>query len=320
MDKRSLAVDVGGTHVRTAVSDQALRLSGRTDEPTRHDLGPDGVIDQIVRQVRQSVAQSQASWDRVETLVVGVPGPLDSVTGVVLGPPNLPGWDNVPLRLSLEGELQMPVKVVNDANAAALGEFYFGAGRGHRNLVYLTVSTGIGGGVVVEGRLLEGTSGTAGELGHTTIDWRGPMCKCGNRGCLEALASGTAIARRFYEAIEAGERSVVTEWLNGRRATAEDVALGARAGDPSSLAIFTAAGEALGYGIVNCIHTFNPDVIAVGGGVAKAGPLLFDPVQRVVDRYALSVPRRAVRILLAELGEDVGLVGAAALGWAHTHL
>jgi len=320
VDKRSIAVDLGGTHVRTAVSDESLHLAGRTDAPTLLELGPEGIIDQIVRQARQSVSESGVSWSQVQTLVVGAPGPLDATSGVMLNPPNLPGWENVPLRLSLEAELEIPVKVANDANAAALGEFYFGAGRGNRNLVYITVSTGIGGGVVVEGRLVEGASGTAGEIGHTTIDRYGPVCKCGNKGCLEVIASGTAIARRFREGLAAGERSIVTEWVDGDLATSADVARGAQQGDRFALALFTDAAEAVGFGVVNCIHLFNPDVIAIGGGVTKAGRLLFEPIQRVVEQYALAVPRNVVRIVQAELEEDVGLIGAAALSWTHSRV
>jgi glucokinase len=182
--------------------------------------------------------------------------------------------------------------------------------------VYLTVSTGIGGGVVVEGRLLEGASGTAGEIGHTTIDRHGPICKCGNIGCLEALASGTAIARRFKEALEAGGPSRASASFAGREPTAEDVARAAQSGDRLALSVFTDAAEAIGFGVVNCIHIFNPEVVAIGGGVTKAGSLLFDPINRIVDRYALAVPRKAVRVVGAEFGDDVGLVGAAAVAWA----
>lgn len=317
MDRWRVAVDLGGTHVRTGVVDHTLRIAGRTDEPTRHELGPEGVIDQIVRQTRESVRQTGTEWSHVSGLAIGAPGPLDSTTGVVLSPPNMPGWDDVPLKTMLEAELQIPVKVVNDANAAALGESYFGAGRGHRNLVYLTISTGIGGGIVVEGRLLEGASGMAGELGHMTIDRSGPICKCGNRGCLEVLASGTAIARRFREGLEAGVKSGATDWLGEAHPTAADVARAAALGDEFALTVFTDAAEAVGFGVVNCIHIFNPEVIAIGGGVSNAGALLFDPINRIVDRYALPVPRSAVRVLPAELGDDVGLVGAGAVAWTH---
>jgi glucokinase len=222
------------------------------------------------------------------------------------------------LRRNLEAAFRLPVKVVNDANAAALGEFLFGAGRGHRNFVYITVSTGIGGGIVVDGRLVEGSVGTAGEIGHTTIDRRGPACPCGNIGCLEAIASGTAIARVFRERLKAGEASTVPDVLDGREATAADVALGAKAGDALAASVFAEAAEALGLGVVNCIHLFNPDVIAIGGGVSQAGDLLFEPVRRMVALHAFPVPRNVVRIVQVELGTEVGLIGAAAVAQAES--
>jgi glucokinase len=166
---------------------------------------------------------------------------------------------------------------------------------------------------VVDGRLVEGSSGTAGEIGHVTIDRSGPPCKCGNVGCLEAIASGTAIARRFQEQRDAGRETLADSWLNGREATAADVAKAAREGDRLASEIFNDAAEAVGIGVVNCIHLLNPDVIAIGGGVTKAGNLLFDGLRRVVDRTAFPVPRKIVSIVPAQLGEEVGLIGAAAI-------
>lgn len=313
METRNIAMDLGGTNIRVAVSDESLRLYGRVSEPTALHLGPEGVIAQMARLARQSLSESNVDLSQIGSVVVGAPGPLNAGTGTIIDAPNLIGWKNVPVKAMLEAELRATVRVVNDANAAALGEFYFGAGRGHKNLVYLTISTGIGGGVVIDGRMLEGTSGTAGEIGHTTIDRHGPICRCGNLGCLEAIASGTAIARRFQEGLAAGERSVVTEWIGDRPATAGDVARAAQEGDQFALAIFTDAAEAIGLGVVSCIHIFNPDVVAIGGGVSKSGPLLFDTIRRVVADRAMAVPLADVRVVPAELGDDVGLVGAAAV-------
>jgi glucokinase len=316
MDERFIVIDLGGTHVRVAVSDHTLRLRGKLDEPTALQGGPDGVLAQLFRMSMSCMADTGTAIGDVSLLTVGVPGPLDASTGVVFSPPNLPGWHDVPLRRNLEAVFQVPVKVVNDANAAALGEFHFGAGRGHRNFVYITVSTGIGGGIVVDGRLVEGTVGTAGEIGHTTIDRHGPVCPCGNIGCLEVIASGTAIARSFRERLAAGEDSSVTAQVRGRVPTAADVAAGAQQGDPLAAAVFEEAAEALGLGVVNCIHLFNPDVIAIGGGVSQAGDLLFGPVRRMVERHAFPVPRNIVRIVPVELGDEVGLFGAAAVAQA----
>jgi len=316
MQDRFLAVDLGGTRLRVAVTDEGFRLSGRQEEATALPEGPEGVVRQIGRMVDRALTDSGVAQARIRGVAVGSPGPLDAKLGVIHGAPNLTGWTKVPLKRMLEERLGLPVAVVNDANAAALAEHHLGAGRGTRDFVYLTISTGIGGGVIVNGQLLEGVSGTAGELGHTTIDRHGPVCKCGNIGCLEALASGTAIGERFQQGLQGGRRSSASTWLGGEAASAADVARAAQEGDSFALEVLTDASEALGFGVLNCIHTFNPEVIALGGGVTRAGPLLFDPMMRIVERYAFPVPRDDVRIVPAELGDDVGLAGAACVAVA----
>ncbi|HEX6507882.1 MAG TPA: ROK family protein [Chloroflexota bacterium] len=303
-----LVVDIGGSRVRVAVADSSLALAGRLDEPTDHSLGPESVVAQIAGMSRESCKRASVDWSDISSMVVACPGPLDARSGVVFDPPNLLGWHRVPLRDLLQEQLGVPVYIVNDANAAAFGEFHFGAGRGRRNLVYLTISTGIGGGVVVDGSLLEGTSGSGGELGHMTIDRHGPRCPCGNIGCLEVLGSGSAIARRYAECLAArGQFEAGTP----TGADAREVARRAREGEPLAREVFLDAAEAVGTGVVNCINIFNPDVVVLGGGVTGAEDLLFDPVRRMAATYALPRPREFARIVPAELGPDVGLIGAA---------
>lgn len=312
MERMNVAVDLGGTHVRVALTDRSLALRNKTVESTDHSRGASSVIEQIVRIAGEALRQTDRTWRDIDCMAVASPGPLDARTGMVFAPPNMSGWGDVPLGPELEARTGVAVTVVNDANAASFGEFHFGAGRGLRNLVYLTVSTGIGGGVVVDGRLLGGSAGTAAEIGHHTIDLHGPLCKCGSIGCLEMLASGTSIARRFQEALDAGEESSLRPGP-GSPITAAGVAHAAETGDTLAARIFRQSAEALGFGIVNCIHIFNPDVVALGGGVTRAGPLLFDPVREIVERHTMPVQRAAVRVVPAELGEDVGLIGAAAV-------
>ncbi|GAC1398726.1 MAG: ROK family protein [Chloroflexota bacterium] len=316
MEDLYVLVDLGGTHVRVALAHSEGSLAHRHHEKTDHQTSARGVIDQIARMGKQCLDEAGSDWKAVKRSIVASPGPLNPNTGVVYAPPNMPGWGEVRLGDDLEKCTGAPVVVVNDANAGALGEYYFGAGRGCRNLVYLTVSTGIGGGVVVDGRLLEGSLGTAGEIGHMTVDFHGPPCNCGSVGCLEAIASGTSIARRFAKGIEQGKQSVVTGRLSGRQPTAADVAEAAAEGDAYALEVFTESAEALGFGIVSCIHIFNPDVVVLGGGVTASGSLLFSIVNAIVQRHALPIPRGVVRILPAELGDDVGLMGAAAVAWS----
>jgi glucokinase len=204
------------------------------------------------------------------------------------------------------------VALINDANAAALGEFHAGAGVGTRNLVYLTVSTGIGGGVIVNGSLMEGSSGSAAEIGHHTIDRHGLPCHCGSIGCLESIASGPSIALRFCRRLAGGDQSILAG-IPRDEITAAAISRAAAHGDALAIAVWEDSMQALGFGVVNCIHIFNPDVIVLGGGVTLAGRQLFDPVMRIVDRYTLPEPRAAVRVVPAALGEDAGLTGAAAL-------
>jgi glucokinase len=231
----------------------------------------------------------------------------------LLTSPNLLAWYNTPIKAILEKELRLPVFVSNDATLAALGEYKFGAGVGCHDLIYITVSTGIGGGVIVGGKLLLGTRGFAAEVGHMTIDINGPRCNCGNVGCLEMLASGTAIARMAVERLSRGEKSTIAELVAGdlSKVTAEVVEKAARNGDSVAKDVMNTAGTNLGVGVVNLIHIFNPELIIIGGGVSKAGDLIFEPVRRVIAQRVMR--DISVRITTPALGDNPGLLGAVAL-------
>jgi glucokinase len=303
-------VDLGGTQVRVGVANED-RVLNRLEDRTNLADGPQGTERQIDTMARQVVREAGVSLESMERLVIGTPGPLDPATGIVYDAPNMHGWHKVHIADDLASLLGVPVRAVNDANAAALGEFTFGAGRGLRHMVYLTISTGIGGGVVIDGKLFEGASGTGGEIGHMTIDRHGPRCKCGNIGCLEILASGTSIARRFRELVDGGQESSLAG--KGDAVTAVDISRAAGEGDRLAAAVFRDAAEAVGTGVVNCVHVFNPELVVLGGGVVHAGDLLFGPVNEMLDRYAMDLPRRVVRVVPAQLGDDAGLYGALAL-------
>jgi len=347
-----VGVDLGGTQIRTAVLRGAQLLS-RVSLLTGEDPVPERLIPRIHDAIQQALDEAHTTLDQVVGIGIAAPGPLDSHTGVVFSPPNLPGWDNVPLRDLFEKHYssKIPVYLENDANAAGLGEYLFGAGRGSRDIVYLTLSTGIGGGVIVDGNIMEGTSGTAGELGHMTIDWHGERCNCGNIGCLEQLASGTAIARHANEAITAGQGAELLEFARALQhanvsepgslqpnepganeqsdspspldsgspihISARIVSQAAQAGIPLAHAIISSAAEAIGVGLVNIIHIFNPDLIILGGGLTQMGDILLEPALRIVQDRAMAVPRNAAHIVLAELGANTGLVGAGALIYYH---
>jgi glucokinase len=318
-----VGVDLGGTQIRTAVLRGATLLS-RVGMLTGENPIPDRVIPRLFQAVEQALDEAGISLDQIAGIGICAPGPLNSRTGIVFDPPNLPGWNGVPLRDIFSEQYSMPIFVENDANAAALGEYMFGAGRGSREVVYLTISTGIGGGVISDGKILTGISGTAAELGHITIDWHGERCNCGNIGCLERITSGTAIARKANRAIAEGKGDELLAFARAHQqstgdptanidVTASIVALAAEAGIPLACDIIATAAEALGIGLVNIIHIFNPEIIILGGGVTQMGPLLLDPALRIVQERTMRVPREAARIVIAELGPNVGLVGAGAL-------
>ncbi|MBV8694004.1 MAG: ROK family protein [Ktedonobacteraceae bacterium] len=323
------AVDLGGTQIRTAVL-RGDRLLSRVGLLTGDDPLPKRILPRIFAAIDQALDEAGVRLDQIAGIGVGAPGPLNSRTGVVYAPPNLAGWHNVPLRDLLEQQFHLPTFIENDANAAALGEYMFGAGRGCTDIVYLTISTGIGGGVILGGKLLQGISGTAAELGHMSIDWQGERCNCGNIGCLEQIASGVAIARRARAAIAAGKGNELRAFALSHSAlersnydesepdpstyvSARIVALAAKAGVPLAEEIVRTTAEAIGVGLVNIIHIFNPEMIILGGGVTQIGAMLLEPMQRVMRERAMQVPYEAVKIVLAQLGSNVGLVGAGAL-------
>jgi glucokinase len=245
---------------------------------------------------------------------IGAPGVSDPVRGVVFTSPNLPGWHNVPLRDIVARESGVPSYLINDANAAALGELYFGAARGMRQVVYVTVSTGIGGGIIIDGELYCGSVGTAGEIGHMTIDANGPHCQCGNSGCWEVLASGTALADRARQQIKGGTKTSILDLAGGdlEKVTAPVIQAAAEQGDPLAGELIARTGYYLGVGLANLINIFNPELIVIGGGLSNIGDALLGPAIRVAGERSFKEAYQSVRFTLPELGADAGVLGAAA--------
>ncbi|HMA33906.1 MAG TPA: ROK family protein [Chloroflexia bacterium] len=317
-----IGVDLGGTKIMTARVSLAGTVQAQVRERTPAEQGVDAVIDAMVGTVARMLQGVDPAG--LTGVGVGAPGPLDPQTGILYGPPNLPGWDHVPLRDILGARLQqlvgrpVPVACANDANAAALGEFRFGVGRSHpglRHLAYMTISTGIGGGVIADGRIFEGAHGMAAEIGHVCVDMNGPRCNCGNIGCIEAIAAGPAIARQGSALVAAGHAPLLAQLAHGApdAVTTELVEAAARQGDPDAGALIEQTGVALGVAVVNILHMYNPEMVVIGGGVAKMGALLFDPIRATVQARAMPAFRRAVTIVPATLGDLVGVLGAAAL-------
>lgn len=305
-----LAIDIGGTKLAAGVVDRSGRVLVRAEVPTRADEGLEPVLGRIVGLGRGLMERPEACSLAIRQVGVGCAGPVDRRRGLVLNPPNLPGWHSVPLRDRLQAALELPVVLENDANAAALGEFRYGAGAGARSLVYYTVSTGIGGGIVLEGKLWHGFADAAGEVGHVTVLPDGPRCGCGNVGCLEAIASGPSMVRRARELLEAGRPSRLRD---DPAFTARELAEAVRAGDPLAREVWDEAVRCLGIGVGAVISILAPERIVIGGGVSQAGDLLFVPLRAEVRRRVMLVPVESVPILPAALGRDVGILGAAAV-------
>lgn len=311
-----VGVDVGGTNtVVGTVTEDGETLYGLTKERTDVAGGGDAVAAQIGRLVESSLAAARTELGDVEVAGVGVgaPGPIDIQRGLVLLSPNL-GWKNFPLRERVSALVGLPVTLDNDANCAIHGEWWRGAARGSRIVVGLTIGTGIGGAIVLDGKVFHGASDIAGELGHMTIDSTGRRCKCGNYGCLEAYASGTAIADRAVEGLESAPHSTLPDRVDGNleTVTAQVVYDAARDGDTYALEVIRDTARFLGAGVANLINIFNPETVVICGGVTAAGDQLFNPLQGEVARRAFRPAVEVCKIVPGVLPGTAGVFGAAA--------
>ena len=338
-EKLVVGVDLGGTQTRAAVV-RGAEVIARVSHPTPAEEGPAAVFDAITKAITQALEMAETGINDIGGIGISAPGPLDPQTGIVFEAPNLRGWDNVPLGESIAKRFPAPVYVGHDATLAGLAEHRYGAGRGAHDMIYMTVSTGIGGGIIADDEIIDGAGGTAGEIGHQYIDPRpdAPKCGIGHSGCVEAFGSGTAIARDASALIAAGRgqgilavhqeltaaaaashepatpdpTAVIPTHEKTHLVTARDVVEAAARGDAEALAIINAAAIAVGIGCVNLLHILNPAVIVLGGGVTKAGPLLFEPILQVIQQRSFKRPAELVEIVPAQLGDDGGLIGAAA--------
>jgi glucokinase len=319
MSSLIVAVDLGGTQIRAALCGIDGQIFRRVARLTEAKEGPDAVIARIFEAITEAIGDVPVA--DVAGIGVGAPGPLNPITGVVLEAPNLPGWCNVPLRTLVSERFARPTFLGNDANVAALAEYQYGAGRGIRDMIYLTLSTGIGSGIIVDGRMLLGAEGLAAEAGHMIILPNGPVCGCGAHGCLEALAAGPAIARDVVTKIKSGKKSRVIKLVDGdlNKVDAKVVNVAAQLGDKVAITAFRHAGTYLGIGIANLLRLFNPRMVVLGGSVTKAGPLLFDPMHEAIKANTLPFYWEGLAITAAALGDDVGLLGAAALAVTESH-
>ncbi len=308
-----VGVDMGVTHLTVVVADMTAQVLAAQEQPWRIADGPEACLKQVRALVEEVLTASGHSADQVRAYGVGVPGPVDQSTGVVRNPPVMPGgWDEFPIRDKLAATWQRPVALDNDANLGALGEWSYGAGRGLDPVLYIKVGTGIGAGLVVHGAIYRGATGSAGEIGHLTVAEDGPLCTCGNRGCLEALAGGRAIAEQARALVQSGHATQLALIAPVEQLSAREVALAAQRGDLAAQRILRRAGRYLGMAVASVINLLNPAVVVFGGGVSQIGDLLLAPVREQVRRRSLPALAQTARISAAVLGRHATALGAVA--------
>lgn len=314
MAKRYVGIDLGGTTVKIGIVDEKGTLLCKTEQPTRGEEGPQASLTRMANHVRELAESNGIPWSDIVGVGMGLPGFLDIQQGTIIRLVNIP-WENVPVRSVLESELQRPVVIDNDANAAALGEKWSGAGAGLDDIVCITLGTGVGGGVIAGGRLIHGLSGMAGEIGHIRVEEEGARCGCGQRGCLETISSATGMNRLVQEGLAQGRSSLLQEMAADGRATPREIFAAAKKQDPLAVEVIERATDALGRVMATLSVVTNPAAFIIGGGVSRAGDDLFIPLRQSYTKYALTQVAAGVGILPAQLGNDAGMIGAAGLIW-----
>lgn len=315
MAKR-IGIDVGGTNVKIALVDDNGKIIYSNSVPTYAKMGYEYTVNNIKQAIKDLMKETNTTPSDIEGIGFDFPGQVDCKTGVVKLAPNIPGWVNVPIAQMIEDEFHIPTRIDNDVRCAALGELKFGAGRGCENFICITVGTGIGSGIVINGKVVRGATNAAGELGHIKLQMNGgPICGCGDTGCLEAFASGPAIVAMAQEYIKGGKSTKFREIaaVEGGEITPYMVAKAAEEGDPVAKRIFEIVGEYIGIGLTSVINLLNPERVIIGGGVAESGELLLGPIRKTIKERAMVVAGNAVEIVPAQLGNSAGVIGASML-------
>ncbi len=314
MKLAAIGVDIGGTSVKLGVVDRHGKTLFRSSFLTRAKPGRNKMLAILAGQVRALKALAVRSGHRVAGVGIGAPGPIDVERGLVYFFPNIPGWKNVPLKALLQRRLKMPVSVDNDANAMALGEFRFGAGKGVKNGIFLTLGTGVGGGLVLDGKLFHGPTFSAAEIGHISIDANGLRCGCGSRGCVETYVGNGYFTREVERRLKISRSGMLAGWKKeGRPLSPLVVAEAARRGDKLAKQMWADTGGYLGTALAGMINILNPQRIILGGGVSQSKDLLFPPLIKALKQKAFPIAFHSVRVVAAKLGVDAGLIGAASL-------
>lgn len=312
--KYRIGVDVGGTNVKIALVDKDGNIIYSNSIPTRAEMGYEYTVSSIKQAISDLMKETKTTKDSIEGIGFGFPGQIDCTNGVVRHLPNIPGWVNIPIAKIMQDEFQLPTKVDNDVRCAALGELNYGAGKGCQNLICITIGTGIGSGLIVNGKIVRGADNSAGEIGHIklSMDDTSPICGCGDTGCLEAYASGPAIVAMAEEYIKGGKSTKYRELANPD-ITPYVVAEAAKQGDAIAKRIFATMGKYIGIGLASVVNLLNPEKIIIGGGVADAGDILLKPIEKSLKERAMPIAGSSVEIVPAQLGNTAGVIGASLL-------
>ncbi|MGP0068181.1 MAG: ROK family protein [Isosphaeraceae bacterium] len=310
-----LGIDLGGTNIKSGVVDENGRVLSTISVATQADRGPEVGLDNLAEAGNRAVEASGVGWEQIAGVGLGSPGTMDLKEGMLLEPPNLPGWDNLPIRQLLSERLKKPTVLQNDGNAAAFGEYWTGAGKDVHSLVMFTLGTGIGCGIVIDGLILEGRHSHGAECGHIIIQMdNARRCSCGAYGHLEAYASATALVKRAQEALAEGTEPSRLRDIDPETITSRAISEAAAAGDSLARRLMRETARYLAVGAVSLMHTIDPDLVLFGGGMINAGESLLEDIRRDVREMAFPIPAAKARIAFAQLGEEAGFVGAA--GWA----
>jgi glucokinase len=307
-----VGIDLGGTNIKSGVVDNEGRPMSSVSIETHAELGGQSGLDRLVEAANNAVTKSGVNWDRIAAVGLGSPGTMDLEAGLLLDPPNLPGWDNFPIRELLADRLKKPTTLQNDANAASYGEFWVGAGKDHRSQVMFTLGTGIGCGIVVDGLIIEGRHSHGAECGHIIIEMdNGRLCSCGQYGHLEGYASATALVKRAHEALESDTRPSSLRELKHDEVTSRAISEAANKGDELASRLMRETARYLAVGAVTLMHTIDPDIVLFGGGMIAAGPPFLENIRADIKARAFPVPAARTLIEYAQLGGDAGFIGAA---------
>ncbi|MDA0988094.1 MAG: ROK family protein [Chloroflexi bacterium] len=315
MEDLCISIDIGGTKMRVAVIDRSGTLLQRDEEPTLAHQGREQTVERLTRIIAKLI--SLTGNGKLVAIGASLAGPVDPDAGTMNSPPNLPGWDGFSLKPLLEQTFNLPMWAANDATLGAIGEHSYGIGQGVTNMLYLTVSTGIGGGIIVDNSPMLGVRGFAGELGHMSIDRNGPICTCGNVGCLETFASGTAVAKFARERLEGGQDSLIRKVVDGDLAMVNSkmVMDAAGQGDPLAVELVEQFASNLGLGLVNLMHIFDPQMIILGGGVSQSYQVYSAALDVAIRRHVMAHLRERINVVVSTLGDDASLLGAAHLAF-----